>query len=298
MKWQVYESQGGQQGKWVDVVKPFAREMEAAFNGTSKQVQITGKLTKDASGPSLVTFTLDSMSLSGSNGSSPFPFTPVQRHRPLSGTERHVFKYWNDHFYEDYLDVHQALLNDVVSVGRKETTIYVTSSQTSPMPYIIELYDLESPVQRNRFSMVVRPMLCKGAATLNIKGVTVDSTSIDMSEPPRLGWSEFCCPITGALFEEPVIAADGVTYERKAIEQWLRQKTVSPKTMQQLSTTILIPNMNLAIQLREAIQEQQKVVLPKKKKMCKTGKSKCTLCNMAPVTGSSTFCLDCVEEEE
>ena len=41
---------------------------------------------------------------------------------------------------------------------------------------------------------------------------------------------EFTCPITRALMRVPVIAADGHTYCRAAIERWLLHHSTSPKT--------------------------------------------------------------------
>lgn len=42
---------------------------------------------------------------------------------------------------------------------------------------------------------------------------------------------------------DPVIAADGHTYERHAMEQWLRQHATSPLTGAQLSHLRLVPNI-------------------------------------------------------
>ncbi len=42
---------------------------------------------------------------------------------------------------------------------------------------------------------------------------------------------------------EPVIAADGHTYERVAIQRWLRSSTVSPVTGDELPHTRLVPNV-------------------------------------------------------
>ena len=41
---------------------------------------------------------------------------------------------------------------------------------------------------------------------------------------------------------DPVIAPDGYTYERKAIEEWLTRSSESPMTREQLSANSLIPN--------------------------------------------------------
>ncbi|CAJ1049509.1 WD repeat%2C SAM and U-box domain-containing protein 1 isoform X2 [Xyrichtys novacula] len=57
---------------------------------------------------------------------------------------------------------------------------------------------------------------------------------------------EFLCPITRELMREPVIAADGFSYEREAIESWINTKNrSSPMTNLPLLTTLLTPNHTL-----------------------------------------------------
>ncbi|XP_059208038.1 WD repeat, SAM and U-box domain-containing protein 1 [Centropristis striata] len=57
---------------------------------------------------------------------------------------------------------------------------------------------------------------------------------------------EFLCPITRELMKEPVIAADGYSYERDAIESWINTKNrSSPMTNLPLLTTLLTPNHTL-----------------------------------------------------
>ena len=41
---------------------------------------------------------------------------------------------------------------------------------------------------------------------------------------------ELTCPITAELMVDPVIAADGQTYEREAMELWLEKHDTSPLT--------------------------------------------------------------------
>jgi len=66
-------------------------------------------------------------------------------------------------------------------------------------------------------------------------------------EPP----ADFICPITTELMSDPVMAADGHSYERTAIERWLATKSTSPLTGAELEHGILIPNHNLRRQIRE-----------------------------------------------
>lgn len=55
--------------------------------------------------------------------------------------------------------------------------------------------------------------------------------------------NEFCCIITGDIMTEPVIAADGYTYEKTAIVKWLvERQNKSPITRQVIDPNILIPN--------------------------------------------------------
>lgn len=54
--------------------------------------------------------------------------------------------------------------------------------------------------------------------------------------------NEFFCPITGEIFFEPVMTEDGQTYEKSAIEEWLKFNNKSPLTGAILSTKNLIQN--------------------------------------------------------
>ena len=54
--------------------------------------------------------------------------------------------------------------------------------------------------------------------------------------------SDVNCPITTDLLEDPVVAADGHSYDRASIAQWVRTNRTSPKTQARLPTTDLIPN--------------------------------------------------------
>ncbi|KAJ8352244.1 hypothetical protein SKAU_G00237200 [Synaphobranchus kaupii] len=57
---------------------------------------------------------------------------------------------------------------------------------------------------------------------------------------------EFLCPITREVMKDPVIAADGFSYEREAIESWINSKNrSSPLTNLPLQTTVVTPNRTL-----------------------------------------------------
>ena len=61
----------------------------------------------------------------------------------------------------------------------------------------------------------------------------------------------FFCAISQSVMKDPVLAADGHTYERDAIEQWFARKDTSPMTNEPLAHKHLTPN----IAIRSAIFE-------------------------------------------
>ncbi len=54
--------------------------------------------------------------------------------------------------------------------------------------------------------------------------------------------NELMCPITLCVMTDPVLAMDGHTYERAAIERWLRARRTSPRTGAPLPSRQLVPN--------------------------------------------------------
>ncbi|KAJ7979310.1 Protein kinase domain [Quillaja saponaria] len=63
--------------------------------------------------------------------------------------------------------------------------------------------------------------------------------------------SHYYCPILQEIIDDPYIAADGFTYEYRAIKAWLGKHNVSPVTKVRLQNSMLTPNHTL----RSSIQE-------------------------------------------
>ncbi|XP_050363758.1 putative E3 ubiquitin-protein ligase LIN-1 [Argentina anserina] len=64
------------------------------------------------------------------------------------------------------------------------------------------------------------------------------------SRPPK----DFVCPITGQIFTDPVTLETGQTYERKAIQEWLKRgNTTCPITRQPISTMVQLPKTNYVL---------------------------------------------------
>ena len=67
------------------------------------------------------------------------------------------------------------------------------------------------------------------------------------------------CPITLELMKQPVMACDGFTYERDAIESWLANNRPSPKTGEPLATTALFPNHGARQQISDLLDETRRL---------------------------------------
>ena len=62
------------------------------------------------------------------------------------------------------------------------------------------------------------------------------------------------------IFQDPVIAADGHSYERREIGAWLaRGKTTSPKTNAELPHAFLVPNRHLKAMCQQFLDEVREV---------------------------------------
>lgn len=70
------------------------------------------------------------------------------------------------------------------------------------------------------------------------------------------------CPLTLEVMDDPVIAFDGFTYERKAIENWLERNMTSPMTNIPIQSKTLIPNFAIKSQIisyRERIEKENEL---------------------------------------
>ena len=66
---------------------------------------------------------------------------------------------------------------------------------------------------------------------------------------------EITCPITQEVMRDPVATVDGQTYERSAIEHWLRDHNTSPLTGEVLAMKMLIPNHTVRGLSRKWLEE-------------------------------------------
>jgi len=70
---------------------------------------------------------------------------------------------------------------------------------------------------------------------------------------------QLICPITQELMQDPVVMADGHSYESSAILAWLgRGNRTSPLTNEPLPHTTLVPNINLRILVKDLEEKMTK----------------------------------------
>jgi mitogen-activated protein kinase kinase kinase len=74
----------------------------------------------------------------------------------------------------------------------------------------------------------------------------------------------FICPLTLDAFDDPVVARDGHTYSRAAIERHFTVRQTSPMTNERLESTQLLPNHTLRKSIEEWRGKQPMVVDPQR----------------------------------
>ena len=72
--------------------------------------------------------------------------------------------------------------------------------------------------------------------------------------------SYFYCPLSKELYNEPVIASDGFTYEKTIIVEWLQKNKTSPLTRENI-TKELITNMIIKQQIAELLSTNPELKL-------------------------------------
>jgi hypothetical protein len=90
-------------------------------------------------------------------------------------------------------------------------------------------------------------------------GVARAQARRDHDLPDIVQPAQFKCPITMSAMQDPVVAVDGFSYERAAIERHFQTSTISPTTGKTLESTTLVPNNALKQMIREheaSMQEQ------------------------------------------
>ena len=91
----------------------------------------------------------------------------------------------------------------------------------------------------------------EASAINNSKGGVTAECVVSLKEISACIPPSFSCPISYEIMNDPVIAADGQTYERKNISTWLTNSNKSPKTNEVLKSKVLQPNYALRASIEE-----------------------------------------------
>ncbi|XP_059179125.1 WD repeat, SAM and U-box domain-containing protein 1-like [Physella acuta] len=83
------------------------------------------------------------------------------------------------------------------------------------------------------------------------KATAQDKTISSVKDEPTNTPDEFLCPITHEIMTDPVIAADGYTYNRPAIVSWMAKELRSPMTNMLLESSDLVPNRTLKMMIQK-----------------------------------------------
>lgn len=75
--------------------------------------------------------------------------------------------------------------------------------------------------------------------------IPVVQNGLDGASTSAVPPDELLCPISFRVFHDPVLAADGHTYERSSIELWLGKSRLSPMTGEELPHLELTPNVTI-----------------------------------------------------
>ncbi|KAJ0100006.1 hypothetical protein Patl1_20723 [Pistacia atlantica] len=87
-------------------------------------------------------------------------------------------------------------------------------------------------------------------ALKRLKDVADRARDSDSSIKPAAP-THFICPILKDVMREPCVAADGYTYDREAMEEWLQKNDKSPMTNLPLANKDLLPNYSLLSAIME-----------------------------------------------
>eukprot|EP00730_Choanoeca_flexa_P008858 TRINITY_DN12551_c0_g1_i5.p1 TRINITY_DN12551_c0_g1~~TRINITY_DN12551_c0_g1_i5.p1 ORF type:complete len:294 (+),score=69.91 TRINITY_DN12551_c0_g1_i5:161-1042(+) len=91
--------------------------------------------------------------------------------------------------------------------------------------------------------------LCpNGEMQRHLEAIVAQAQLSEQQHPQAQGVPQECiCPLTMQLMSDPVLAEDGIVYDREAIATWLRQTGMSPMTRQaignSLKPVLMVKNM-------------------------------------------------------
>eukprot|EP00936_MAST-01D_sp_MAST-1D-sp1_P000319 g319.t1 len=162
-----------------------------------------------------------------------------------------------------FVELHRWLKAEFAAIGDdsifSETGANQNVKQTIEQIIGFEAASVEAVRKKQQAIAEIQTELDTCRRTLRSAGSgSVNSNGADGDVPPSL-----LCPITKELMQDPVVAADGHTYERDAIQAWIQQqgqrghgRVNSPMTGAPLQSTELTPNHSLKSAIADFAQHR------------------------------------------
>ncbi|KAJ0099784.1 hypothetical protein Patl1_20717 [Pistacia atlantica] len=162
---------------------------------------------------------------------------------------------------------HGVLVYEYMEIGSLEDRLY-RRNNTPPIPWdkLVDILDSHAgnwPINETKELATLglscaelrrkdRPDLKDQVLpTLKRLKEVADKARCSASKFPCVAPDHFICPLLKDVMNDPCVAADGYSYDRKAMEEWLRNNDESPIAHLPLSNKNLLPNYSLLSAIEE-----------------------------------------------
>lgn len=174
-------------------------------------------------------------------------------------------KFWNGTSFQDYSPQDSTQIIEAKKFGHATTAVFVNHSvhyRISFSPHPIQTR-VDTGAERPVYIPIepVFPIIDYPAVDENLYA------SFCLDGLPDALVEQIRCPITLTLMRQPVMAADGFTYEFAAIRKWLEKHDTSPATNERMESKRLLINHAVRKMIAGMVAEQIRVVRKKKKQV-------------------------------
>lgn len=193
-------------------------------------------------------------------------YSPSSRPDPPTSSDFSVFEssYFNPtdyiplrNFHAKYVANNQGeriVVDEIDNVNEVLSHEGTLNADEAPWP---DEYQFITSFERRKRSFTSRSR----SDSMSSQDVTTPSEESDDDSPPY----EMICPISHEIMSDPVLCADGQTYERSSIERWIRMSqrsdadalVTSPLTGKTLNSTNLVPNHVLRSLIHSTLSRQK-----------------------------------------
>ena len=241
-------------GSWVALDDaPSAQMEDALLNSSARTIDITLTTASPFSTPSgKANFDVALMRLNA---------WPVRRSYKDPSIAVKFF-YLEGPEWVQYDDYSTTLMRDVLKSQRTSTTLHTDFGD-----FAVEFDTVDTGIVGLQHSnMRMRePRAVRMKGSLQSSSGATEKVVKQIADDPDMP-KEFKCPITTMPMSNPVVAADGHSYERRAISKWVILKATSPMTGAPLVDTTFFPNVNLEKLIQDYITKKDASSEKKKKK--------------------------------